>query len=130
MKDIGIAVLIIIVLIGLFQLVTLFRARRTRGRHIGDLGDEAVRLLAGRQHALVYLYSPVCAPCRAMTPVIDTLMDAGEERIIKVDVLENAAAAQAFKVRATPTLVRVIDSRIDNVYLGAKSEQTIQSLLP
>ena len=129
MNEIGIAALVVVALMLAFQGVTLLRAKRTRGREISSLGSAAANLLDGRDDALVYFFSTGCAPCRGMTPAVDALMERYPTRLIKVDVSEDPAPAAAFGIRATPTLVRVREGRIDNIWLGAKDRNWIEHLL-
>lgn len=128
-NEIGVAVLVVIAVVAAFQVLTVVRAKRMRGRPIDQLPPAAAALLDGRGDVLVYFYSPTCAPCRAMTPAVDAVAADHPRRIVKVDVSTQPDAAVAFGLRATPTLVRVRGGRIDNVYLGAKDRAWIEALL-
>ena len=96
MDKLGIAVLIVIAVMAAFQGITWILARKAKGRLISELDPSAAGLLNGREHALVYFYSPSCLPCRSMTPVIDELIEKYPERVIKVDVNDSPEEAAAF----------------------------------
>ena len=64
-----------LILIG--QMVPLWRARRARGRTVADLrGLLDERLLAG-EPAVLYFWSPKCAMCAGVTPVLERLREEG-----------------------------------------------------
>jgi len=81
------------------------------------------------QGVLYYFFSPRCAPCRRMGPVIDELATAHPGQVVKVDVSEEPQRAAAFRVAATPTTLLVRDGRIVEVLLGAKPRQRLAGLL-
>lgn len=56
---------------------------------------------------LIECFSPQCSPCAALAPVLEELSAdyEGHLRIRKVDVTAHRAIAQAYGVRAVPTLL-------------------------
>ncbi len=130
MNEIGIAVLAVVALFAAFQLGIFLQAKRARGKSLQELDAPAAAVLGDCRDALVYFHSPNCMPCRGMTPAVDEVAADHPGRVFKVDVTENPAAAVAFRVRATPTLVRIKDGRVDDVFLGAKGKSQVVALLP
>jgi thioredoxin 1 len=128
-NEIGIAVLLLILAMGAFQVRTVWRAKRMRGRRVDQLPAAANALLQGRDNALVYFFSENCAPCRSMAASIDAVHARYPDRLIKVDIVENPDYALAFGIRATPSLVRIRSGMIDGVYLGARNPHRIEALL-
>ncbi len=66
-----------------------------------------------------------------MTPVIDRMMESGSENgqhIKKIDASVNTAAARAFSIMGTPTLILVSEGTIRTVKVGAAREKEIESL--
>lgn len=129
-NEIGIAVLLLMLVMGAFQVRTVRRAKRMRGRRVDQLPVSADALLQGRENVLVYFFSANCTPCQSMTPAVDALCDKYPDLLIKVDIAEDPEYAVAFGIRVTPTLVRVEAGVIDGVYLGAKNLRRIEALLP
>jgi thioredoxin 1 len=129
MNEVGVAVLILVGLFAAFHGFNLYRAKSIRGTSVRDLDPAASGLLDGREDALVYFFSPLCRPCRAMSPVVEELMAAHPGRILKVDITTDPDTAVAFGVRGTPTLVQVRAGEIENVYLGAKPRRWIEKLV-
>ncbi len=129
MNEIGIAVLAVLALFAAFQLAIFLQAKRARGKRLDELDAPAAAVLGDCRDALIYFHSPSCMPCRGMSPGVDAVAAANPGRVFKVDVTDNPAAAVAFRVRATPTLVRVRDGRVDDVYLGAKNQSQVAALL-
>lgn len=57
--------------------------------------------------ALIYFSAKWCGPCQQMTPVVKKLAEkyAGQLRVLKVDVDQQAELSSNFGIRAVPTLV-------------------------
>ncbi|HTD94699.1 MAG TPA: thioredoxin [Chitinophagaceae bacterium] len=56
---------------------------------------------------LVDFHAEWCSPCKAMSPVVKEVAQAlqGKARVIKVDIDQSSAAAQAYQVQAVPTFI-------------------------
>ncbi len=116
---------IVLLVLGL-QFLPWIRARLLRGKPAPDVTGELPSL---GDDLLIYFWSPRCGACRTMTRVVDSLM-ARRNDVVKVDASAAPELARKFRVMATPTLVRVHDGRIEEVLIGARSEQEIRRLLP
>lgn len=77
---------------------------------------------------LYYFHAPYCSPCQAMMPMIDKLRQ-DHPNLIKIDVTEHEALAQAFGVSATPVFIVVSDNQVSEVKVGAQRESWIRSKL-
>lgn len=73
---------------------------------------------------LVDFYSPTCAPCNMMFPVVENLAArrAGEISVIKINVDQNQQLAEAFGVRGVPTFVIVHKGNERDRMSGAVNE--------
>lgn len=101
---------------------------RIKGKEIGDLASRLPELAKHQDRALIYCYSPRCGPCQSMTPIIDSLREAGEP-IIKLDLPQHLEVAEELGVRATPTLLLIRDGRIAEVSIGARNQHQVMQLL-
>ena len=73
---------------------------------------------------LVDFYSPTCAPCHMMHPVVESLAArrAGEILVIKINVDSHQQLAAAFGVRGVPTFVIIHRGSERDRMSGAVSE--------
>jgi len=73
---------------------------------------------------LVDFYSPTCAPCNMMHPIIENLAErrAGEMMAIKINVENHQQLAAAFGVQGVPTFVIVFKGSERDRMSGAVSE--------
>ena len=106
----------------LMPMLTLLAARRMVGKPVADDAP------AGSGDRLIYFYSPSCAPCRSMTPIVDRLAKESD-RVVKIDIRRDPETARAFNIRATPTTILVKGNRVLDVALGGKTEKQLQALL-
>ncbi|MBE5868938.1 MAG: thioredoxin [Lachnospiraceae bacterium] len=84
---------------------------------------------------VVDFYADWCGPCKMMGPVVDKLAQAfeGKVKIGKVNVDEDVAIAQKYRVASIPTFVFFKDGQVAQTAVGAMSaaalEEKINSLL-
>ena len=69
---------------------------------------------------VVDLWAPWCGPCRTMGPVLDELAAKfdGQVKVVKVNVDEEPAIAQAFGVQGIPTLAVLRGNKIVDHQVG------------
>lgn len=70
----------------------------------------------GKTPVVIDFYATWCAPCRALTPLIERLAEEyyGKVKVLKVDVDKNRALAAAANIRSIPTLFFIdIGGRIE-----------------
>lgn len=95
----------------------------TDGRAV-DATGMAVTELTGRAGMTLFdLYSPDCAPCRVLAPVLDDLAAdfADALRIFKVDVSADLSVAEHFAARSFPTLALYRDGEEIDRIVGLRS---------
>jgi thioredoxin 1 len=83
-------------------------------------------VLKNAELTLVDFWAEWCGPCRALGPTIDTLADhyAGKVKVYKLNVDENPASAQKFKVRGIPTVMLVKNGQVVDQLVGNQPKET------
>jgi len=71
-----------------------------------------------------------CAPCRALLPIIDRLIQANPDVVIgKVDIDENNDLTRKFNIRSVPTLIYIKDGVVVGTDGGVQPFDKIQNKL-
>ncbi len=85
---------------------------------------------------VVDLWAPWCGPCRTLGPIIEKVVDdtAGRVALVKVNVDENPAISQAFRVQSIPAVYAMSDGQVVDGFIGAYPEPEVKrfvdNLLP
>lgn len=81
-------------------------------------------------NVLVDFYTPTCAPCKVMHPVLEELSEEFDDvKIAKVDVTKTPAASQVYGVMSVPTLMFMKDSQVKEIAKGFCSADNIKGLI-
>lgn len=80
---------------------------------------------------LVDFWASWCAPCKAISPVVDQLAEAfdGKVKICKLNVDENPATPGQFGVRGIPTLILFKEGKVFDQVVGAVPKNQLEGLL-
>ncbi len=76
---------------------------------------------------LVDFWATWCGPCRALSPIVDTIADeqAGKLKVCKVNVDEEQALAMRFHVMSIPTLILFKNGEAAETMVGAAPKSDI-----
>ena len=112
----------------LYILYMQVATRAAEGRPADPLYAAFPTLPKVQGRALVYCYSPQCAPCRPMSKEVDQLAATGAP-IFKLDITQHPEISREMGIRATPTLILIEDRVVSRMVLGVKTADYMQELI-
>ena len=88
-------------------------------------------VLKASQPVLVDFWAEWCAPCRMMTPVIDSVAAnfQGKAKIVKLNVDDNPSVTQRFGIKGIPTIILFKGGKEAERVVGATNAQAIARLI-
>ena len=94
-------------------------------------GNFDTAILQAEVPVLVDFWSPTCAPCRSLTPVLEELAKENEEDAIiaKVNTAQYPALVTKFGIDTLPTLLFFYQGRVVERMVGVQSKHKLQSAL-
>lgn len=97
---------------------------------LSDSGFEE-DVLKSATPVLVDFWASWCAPCKAISPVVDSLADEYEGRVTigKLNVDENPATPGKYGVRGIPTLILFKDGKVVDQVVGAVPKNQLEGLI-
>ena len=97
---------------------------------LSDSGFEE-DVLKSATPVLVDFWASWCAPCKAISPVVDSLADEYEGKVTigKLNVDENPATPGKYGVRGIPTLILFKDGKVVDQVVGAVPKNQLEGLI-
>lgn len=81
------------------------------------------------ERVLVDFWAAWCGPCRMLAPVLESLSDRDDFKIVKVDVDAEPALAMQFGIESIPTLLVFRNGQLVNRSIGLVSQPEILRLM-
>jgi thioredoxin 1 len=78
-------------------------------------------VLKSTEPVLVDFFAEWCGPCKAMAPALDQVAEEmrGKLKVVKLDVDQNPAITDKYKIRAMPTLILFKNGVVAAQHTGA-----------
>lgn len=80
---------------------------------------------------VVDLWAPWCGPCRTLGPIIEKVVDETNGKVVlaKINVDENPAASQAFRVQSIPAVYALANGQVVDGFIGAQGEAQVREFV-
>jgi len=122
--------LIVLVFVGFFifmRLLVWVNGKLKKGKKIPPFTGEIGERIQKGDKLLLYFYTPSCGACKAMTPVVDEMMNE-KKNVYKINLTKDYNIGKIFGVMGTPATIVVNESKIDQYILGARSKKFLIEL--
>jgi thioredoxin 1 len=88
-------------------------------------------IIVAEEPILVDFWSPTCAPCRSLSPILEELAEdnEGDATIAKVNAAQYPALVSKFGIDTLPTLLFFHRGRVVERMVGVQSKHKLQSAL-
>ena len=102
-------------------------------KNILEITDEIFesKVINSQGLALVDFWAPWCAPCKAITPILEELSQEyySQLKIFKVNVDDNQKISTKYNIRGIPTLIFFKDGKNVDTKVGVLSKEELISII-
>ena len=100
-------------------------------QYVTELTGKEFEAFTKKGLVLIDFFADWCMPCIMMAPVLEELSAKfkGEIKFGKIDVDENSALAQKFKILSIPNFILFKDGKIEERFVGAMPEEDFEEKL-
>ena len=99
---------------------------------VTDSDFDQVVIEGSRQTPVVVdFWAPWCGPCRALTPLLEKLVQEYDGKFVlaKINADENPALSQRYSVRSIPSVIAFVDGEAVDQFMGAQPESAVRQFL-
>lgn len=101
----------------------------TQMKTVDDTTFEEV-VLKSRKLVFVDIWAPWCPPCRALGPIVEKFaVDNPSIEVVKINVDDAEAVAEAYDIRAVPTLLVFKDGQEIKRHVGGAPQSVMQEMI-
>ena len=121
---------IVLLIVGFFvfmRILVWVNGKIKKGKKIPSFSGEIGQRIQKGDKLLLYFYTPSCGACKAMTPVVDEMIQ-DKNNVYKINLAKDYNIGKIFGVMGTPATVVVNESKIDQFILGARSKKFLIDL--
>lgn len=78
---------------------------------------------------LVDFWASWCGPCKAVSPILDSISEEMGLKLVKVDVDESNELANEYNLTSIPTMMLFRDGELIQTIIGAHSKEVLSNKL-